>query len=1122
MPFHSRRNCQPVFIPTCEPVSQGVPLSANPSYSSLSVPCAPIYSSTTPVARPVEADPVKRALGEKSYADVIPEIRDRLRSSLWATDADKAEIKFVERALKPGDKPGFSKEVTFDAKPSAVTPHFETVRFGQDHYGQFYRAEWKYQTGATNLLKIYGGDWEVKLERSADGHHYSVKLPEDFVGAVKITINGKSHIVYSHAASESAAGASPAKEPPKSGTRGLNLPETKADSEVESERQKLAAERAELAKQKKELLAAQEKLKQDQQREAELQKQREQALEKQRQELAKWKAELDGTARALNEQREAAKRERGELDATKRKLDEGRADLTRREGELTGERNKLTALKATLDARGGELKAEAERLAGVKASLDGTEEKLKAQAGALKQQQLSLQELKDGLDVQKKKQDDRETALGKKGAELDGREKELGARERKLKEDEAGLAALDKKLKDDKQLDGDARKKLEAEQKELAERLKNERDQFEKDRKALTGLQDDLKRQREELTAARAGLAGVRAELEKRGAALDRRDSDLKTEAARLDDLRKQLEAREKALKAEADLKRDRSVSPLPPAPPLDQPKLKWEAAASTAGSERRPLGSPELKLPSWVERAAALGFEREALEQAWGRMSGSYESYLAAGDYKQSERIRDEAGKLTGEKRKQFDAARESHEIHIENAYRPLIDAHNNVRIAVVELAALQADYKGEVPPAKKVREVLEKIVAASDAVDVALFGTDATDVGKEYNAGVTAKAAKLRIDIGILEKLPKRDKAEESRLGFLRDRLVRMEEAERFLLELKPEVDRMARGIRIPKSEKLPAGGINESFDPMKIDLFGASTPAPASLGTQLSSIKAPIAKLMDGEASEANYGPIKAIASAKPTEATAVTKQLGNSATLELWGNNLEAALKHVQSDAYRARLESRNRDAHWNKAAGILAAAEPLPQRKEKLAEFVGATLGRKLSTEERSALDKGCDAFEAAPAAGDRTSALLGILRPVMVAEQERAKADQVKAAEAIQGALDSVKSGKALLAVADLSQKTERAFLDFVRKVPEFGDEVTFAEAYRDEAKMKITVEEALKAHGLAKEAVNAEVAALLVVTGGKAGTTSVHRRIEILQQRNKNLQRWLDRRNGKFIPADE
>ena len=1114
-PIFSRRGCSRPAVAPCTPVNE-------PSTYSLVVPCSPSTVVSPTIVRGVDSDPLKRALGDKTYADVVPEIRERLRSNSWATEADKDAIKYTERVLKPGESPGFAKEVTFEAKPSAVTPHFDTVRFGHDDYGRFYRAEWKYQTGASNLIKIYGGDWEVKLERSADGHRYSVKFPDHFVGAVKLTIDGKSHIVYSHATSETVPAASKVKDEPKKEVGSLKLPDPKADAALEKERQKLAAERADLEKQRKELDAAKAKFEADKAQQALLNKQREEALEKQRQELAKWKSELDRTSKGLDQQREAAKKERGELDLAKQRLAEGNADLKKREGDLATERASLTALSGELGKKSDDLKAEAKRLTGLRATLSNTEATLTAQADELKKQQGGLKDLKATLDAQKLAQDARGAALDKRSGELDVKEKELGERDKKIKEGEAGLAALDKKLKEDSQLKADERKKLEDQQKDLAERLKNEREQLEKDRKALTGLQDDLKKQRTELDDARKGLAALQKDLETRGGALDKREGELKSESDRLGELRKKLADQEAALKEKAELTRDRSVSS-PPTTLAERPKLNWDAPAvrGDAAVDAPPLGTPELKLPAWLRFASVANFEREALEGAFAKMTGSFESYLAAGDYDRQTALVAAADKLTGEKKAAYDAAKRSHATHIVDAYRPIMDAYGNTQDAIVALAKLQRDYKGAVPPAEEVEAVQSKIDRADKALRVALYGADRKldpehffegvkddERSGEYLAGLSAKAKKIRIDIDVLEKQPTRDKAEETRLAFLRDRLLRMEESEKWLRELEPHMKRIVAG----------------RADPMKIDLNGPKAKE-APLGEPsklLDTLKAPVTKLVAGEVDEPSLTAIKATAAVKPTTPAEVVEKLGASPALDRSALNLERALETVKGDAYREQLVSRSYNARWSKAADILSVAEPLAARKIKVVGFFTGELGRKLTDVERAELERGCDAFEAAPSKEKRTEALATLMTPLRLQSEERAKSDQSKAVEALQSSLDTIKSGKATVAFAGLAKTTDQRFIEFVTKAPGYGDQTTEGTLYREESKYEAAKVEAKAAQVVALQAIEAELKELEKVTEGKRGSTAVHHRVELLQQRRKSLNRWLARQNGKFTAEDD
>lgn len=197
--------CRPV--PHCQTYRRY--RTPSPSYQTSSVPSSgPLSEESFEKLRKMKLD---QALSGKSFSQVRDKIKTKLEDSNLG---DRSEIALQIRTtaeeiretlsnsqfINPiGNSPTsrYQRVFTFSVPAGTQQLDFSTFRFGNDS-GSPYTAELSTGFRASSLRMKLGEQFDLDHRRVGDREVYTIALRQEYVGGLKLTVNGKSYVMYSH------------------------------------------------------------------------------------------------------------------------------------------------------------------------------------------------------------------------------------------------------------------------------------------------------------------------------------------------------------------------------------------------------------------------------------------------------------------------------------------------------------------------------------------------------------------------------------------------------------------------------------------------------------------------------------------------------------------------------------------------------------------------------------------------------------------------------------------------------------------------------------------------------------------------------------------------------------
>jgi hypothetical protein len=1077
----------------------------------------------------------------RSYAELIPEIRNKLRARSFAGTQDKLEIGYRETNSR---EQGFRKEVSFHVPHNPISPELSTVYFRQDGAGNLWTGTWQYQTrihtvtqcGSEKVIRVSDSEWELQIDQRDGRDYYTLRTKSGFVGAVKITVNGKSFIVYTHG--DTAEKPPTAEQPPLKGPAPSTtpaLPRRNSDSPVlppntpsspstqlpsgggaansnpdplkaerdalQQQRETLAAEKKALEEQRNELAQRERAVRAREQRNTEQEQQLaalQKRLDEQQRQQTQHQQELTTTASGLEQMRTQQKQRKAELEQLAGNLNSLSAELAAQKKDQDDTQRQLSSWKKELSDLAGALAGQQKALEEERSRLGGLRTQAEKRAEAQRKRDEELAGLRESLDTQSDALGQRQKDADAAQADLDRRKKELDAR-----------ADLDGRVR------GELNKKLEQE----AETLQREREQLARQRKELDDLRRGLEQEQKSQAAAKADLEKLRTTLAERGTHLDGQQTDLEAKAQSLAALAAQLDAREKALKQREAAQATPDTGPLritvsapadQPAQPV-RPTLRWEYNPLASPHPDSPVRLPDIRLPAWLQLATSVNFDRAALERAF--TPAGYEDFLAAGDEKDRKAFSERIDAATGDARTAFENDRRWFEVNIDQAYKPIIGSYSGIQDCLVLLArygALEPNAKPRWNETEK-KEVRERIQYALAAYRTAVSGRAPKDrndwVPNEEQAGGAAKLQQIRQRIDRLVALgEKRSPAETRQLGFLQQRAARMDEFVGLLTALRPYVDRLEQSA-------------------VAMDNFSALTTIrtgqPAN-GPQYGKENQPlIDKLFSGSPNAADVDAARRffdqLAGVSSTNPQTIAAAFGSPDQLQLLHDNLQRVLNATERPEYAAQCSAPAKKALWDRTTALLAENTSPADKQKAVIEYFTQTLGRPLTKLEADGISYNLDLVRREPDQTRRASRVSEMIQPLLLHIESGNTTQRAALQDSLKKAIAQLDRCGKTLQDAKRAQETDRAYLAFTGSIPSFADPDSSEKyfALPPERRQPIDAEIA-KRQAAAVSAIRAEITALAAYEG-KAETADNRYYVSRLQQlknRLRNIDLWQEDRN--------
>lgn len=984
---------------------------------------------------------LQKVVGNRTYEDLLPVLREALKAPQWATDSDRAAIKLQETLLSGDRAQRYAKELTFTLPASPSTPLLSTVYFNEDRFGGLVRSEWHYTTQTNNLIRVNSTEWELEIQRQADGDHYTLRMKHGFVGALRMNDRGTSHIFYSHLESvpqqkrnSDAPPPTPTPAPGSTTAVPAKVPPAAVDEQRVREEQ-LTVREKELAAKEQQLKELEARLTARSAELATLQS----SLQQTGTQQTKERERLDAVAADLTAKHQAQQRRQEQQDQREKELAVLQQGLKQQETQLVEAKRQLDALTTTLQRKESDLAADRVALGLAEKRAAALSTQLEDQRKTIDRDRKQLDALSAQLTGELKSSGERTKALESTEGQLVERAGALDTRDKALTERAKELVEARRKLDADTTADVAQRKASDEKLKAAEKELLSLRESLARDRAALDAAKGDLTKQQAALKDEKTRLEALAAQLAARTGDLDTREASLNTLRAELTKKSTELGQRADELAkreaAERAKPKDLSLEPVTLAPAPALPKFP-EVPAAKGPNPAEGTGlviPPAVPLPRWASLASGLSFDRGALERR--SQDVGLIIYAAGGDSERARKLEDSAvSKQTSD----------FHNRMIDSAYRPLIAAHYEIHNGLTITSEIHERLgrdakrwtKDDIEIANKaLQKMLSDYAAARNGLAAPKPGSE-EQVEDYLLAGAAGKAKALRAEIARLQKLaPQPGSVEEWQLRFLENRALRMEELAGWLDSLEPHMKRVRAAV--------------EANRPWEALLDEAAAPAPSpTIDTSTLRFEKLTAGLTSGSGQKSFLSFTKAILDAPAENPDAVRAALGQQG-VEPLKSRLAVVRTYLADPKFLEHLTSEAKAAVRKEVEPIITSSKAADEKRAGIQLIFEKHLGRPLTLTEQGALTRDILTFQTLATPALRTAFLNRVLEPVSAAVDTNASATQKTLLENLDQANNQLTRALAALAAQDIKDRSDLLYRTFAGAVPGYGSPAS-TKAYYD------------------------------------------------------------------------